>query len=296
MSCVVLLTSLIAAVLASLLLHESPVLAQTSSCTVQSFNVSALAGSFQYAANFTRIGTCASQTIVSLLYLEGDCIEDRDDNSGADCSRQGGTANATSCTDIFAKASSDNFRRVSSIESSSLEFTSGTVCNSNASTAYIFANTTCASFNPSWILAACTNFAPLVTQLNPVEDPDDCRSIKAYNYGAAIGIIVAVIVVLALLIGGWIYWYRRSSRQGVYEPHHDIHMQPYPEGPAGQAYSDQGYSSSSLPAHQTSSTDQMHPGYPASGMGQGGTTVQGTPVYPPWTGGGFQPPGSSTPR
>ena len=61
--------------------------------------------------------------------------------------------------------------------------------------------------------AAYTNFAPLVTQLNTVEDPDDCRSIKAYNYGAAIGIIVAVIVVLALLIGGWIYWYRRSTRQ-----------------------------------------------------------------------------------
>ncbi|KAA6420572.1 MAG: hypothetical protein FRX49_09365 [Trebouxia sp. A1-2] len=108
----------------------------------------------------------------------------------------------------------------------------------------------------------------LVTQLNPVEDPDDCRSIKAYNYGAAIGIIVAVIVVLALLIGGWIYWYRRSSRQGVYEPHHDIHMQPFPEGSAGQAYNDQGYSSSSLPAQQTSSTDRMHPGYPASGVGK----------------------------
>lgn len=204
---------------------------------------------------------------VSLLYLEGDCIEDRDDNSGADCSREGGTANATSCTDVFTRgetvstlkcsscmillgclelvyahavASSDNFRSVSSIESSSLEFTSGLVCNSNASTAYIFVNTTCASFNPSWILvsllllcpvpccmnsalgcslvasanqAAYTNFMSLVTQLNPVEDPDDCRSIKAYNYGAAIGIIVAVIVVLALLIGGWIYWYRRSSRQ-----------------------------------------------------------------------------------
>ncbi|KAL0041812.1 hypothetical protein WJX79_005447 [Trebouxia sp. C0005] len=246
-----------------------------------SFDVSTLAGSFQYAANFTQIGTCSSQTTVSLLYLEGDCIEDRDDNSGADCSREGGTANATSCTDVFTRASSDNFRSVSSIESSSLEFTSGLVCNSNASTAYIFVNTTCASFNPSWIL------------LNPVEDPDDCRSIKAYNYGAAIGIIVAVIVVLALLIGGWIYWYRRSSRQGVYEPHHDIHMQPFPEGSAGQAYNDQGYSSSSLPAQQTSSTDRMHPGYPASGMG---LTVQGTPVYPPWTGGGFKPPGSSTPR
>ena len=61
--------------------------------------------------------------------------------------------------------------------------------------------------------AAYTNFAPLVTQLNPVEDPDDCRSIKAYNYGAAIGIIVAVIVVLALLIGGWVYWYRRSLQK-----------------------------------------------------------------------------------
>ncbi len=61
--------------------------------------------------------------------------------------------------------------------------------------------------------AAYINFAPLVTQLNPVEDPDDCRSIKAYKYGAAIGIIVAVIVVLALLIGGWVYWYRRSSRK-----------------------------------------------------------------------------------
>jgi len=117
---------------------------------------------------------------VSLLYLEGDCIEDRDDNSGADCSLQGGTANATSCTDVFAKgeavsalscsscigcyaielvyayavASSDNFRNVSSIESSSLEFTSGIVCNSNASTAYIFVNTTCASFNTSWILVS----------------------------------------------------------------------------------------------------------------------------------------------
>jgi len=53
--------------------------------------------------------------------------------------------------------------------------------------------------------------------------------------------------------------------QGVYEPHHDIHMQPYPEGAAGQAYNDQGYSSSSLPAQQTSSTDRMHPGYPAAG-------------------------------
>lgn len=283
MSCVVRLTFLVVAVFASLLLHKSPVLAQTSNCTVQTFDVSALAGSFEYAANFTQIGTCASQTTVSLLYLEGDCIEDRDDNGGADCSRQGGTANATSCTDVFAKASSDNFRTVSSIETSSLEFTSGTVCNSNASTAYIFVNTTCTSFNPSWIL------------LNTVEDPDDCRSIKAYNYGAAIGIVVAVIVVLALLIGGWIYWYRRSTRQGVYEPHHDIHMQPYAEGSAGQAYNDQGYSSSSLPAQQTSSTDRMHPGYPASGMGPG-TTVQGTPAYPPWTGGGFKPPGSSTPR
>ena len=40
---------------------------------------------------------------VSLLYLEGDCIEDRDDNGGVDCSQQGGTANATSCSDVFAK-------------------------------------------------------------------------------------------------------------------------------------------------------------------------------------------------
>ena len=56
------LTSLVAPVLASLWLHTSPVLAQSSVCTVQSFDVSTLAGSFEYAANFTQIGTCASQT------------------------------------------------------------------------------------------------------------------------------------------------------------------------------------------------------------------------------------------
>ena len=53
--------------------------------------------------------------------------------------------------------------------------------------------------------------------------------------------------------------------QGVYEPHHDISMQPYPEGAAGQGYTSQGYSSSSLPAQQTSSSDRMHPGLPAAG-------------------------------
>ena len=47
--------------------------------------------------------------------------------------------------------------------------------------------------------------------------------------------------------------------QGVYEPHQDIHMQPFPEGATGQTYS------SSLPAQQTASTDRMHPGFPAAG-------------------------------
>ena len=48
-------------------------------------------------------------------------------------------------------------------------------------------------------------------QLHP--DPIDCHTYKAYNYGAAIGVIVAVVLFLALLIGGWIFWYRRRSRQ-----------------------------------------------------------------------------------
>ena len=47
--------------------------------------------------------------------------------------------------------------------------------------------------------------------------------------------------------------------QGVYEPHQDIHMQPFPEGVTGQTYS------SSLPAQQTASTDRLHPGFPAAG-------------------------------
>ena len=54
--------------------------------------------------------------------------------------------------------------------------------------------------------------------------------------------------------------------QGVYESQHDMQMQPYSDGAAGQAYSSQGYSSSSLPAQQTSSAERMHPGYPAAGM------------------------------
>lgn len=53
-------------------------------------------------------------------------------------------------------------------------------------------------------------------------------------------------------------WYM----QGVYEPHHDIHMQPYPDSAGGQAYSDQGYGSSSLPAQQTSSANGMRLCYP----------------------------------
>ena len=48
--------------------------------------------------------------------------------------------------------------------------------------------------------------------------------------------------------------------QGVYEPHQDIHMQPFPEGAASQTYS------SSLPAQQTASTDRLHPGFPAAGV------------------------------
>ena len=51
-------------------------------------------------------------------------------------------------------------------------------------------------------------------QLNPIADPDDCRTYKAYNYGAAIGIVVAVVVGIALLIVGFMFFYRRSrSRQ-----------------------------------------------------------------------------------
>lgn len=52
--------------------------------------------------------------------------------------------------------------------------------------------------------------------------------------------------------------------QGVYEPHHDIHMQPYPEG-AGPGFNDQGYRSSSLPALHMASTDRLHSGVPAPG-------------------------------
>ena len=54
--------------------------------------------------------------------------------------------------------------------------------------------------------------------------------------------------------------------QGRYEAHHDIHMQPYPEGAAGQPYNSEGYSSSSLPAQQTASTDRMRPAYPITGQ------------------------------
>ncbi len=54
-----------------------------------------------------------------------------------------------------------------------------------------------------------------VLQLSTVEDPDDCNTIKAYNYGAAIGIVVAVVVPLALLVGAWVYWYRRSQSRQV---------------------------------------------------------------------------------
>ena len=51
-------------------------------------------------------------------------------------------------------------------------------------------------------------------QLNPIADPDDCRTYKAYNYGAAIGTVVAVVVGIALLVVGFIFFYRRSrSRQ-----------------------------------------------------------------------------------
>ena len=45
--------------------------------------------------------------------------------------------------------------------------------------------------------------------------------------------------------------------QGVYEPHQDIHMQPFPEGATSQTYS--------LPAQQTASTDRLHPGFPVAG-------------------------------
>ena len=191
-------------------------------------------------------------------------------------------------------------------------------------------------------------------------DPIDCHIYKAYNYGAAIGVVVAVVIFLALLIAGWIFWYRRRSRQvcrsclrksaafshvcfcclpqvmlaearknsssfaasiivyhllfccswskyaegcmkscsiggsgpcvcamptvclempdtctanpvvhavlqGVYEPHHDIHMQPYPEGAAGHGLNDQGGYSSSLPAQQAPSTDRLHHGFSAAG-------------------------------
>lgn len=50
-------------------------------------------------------------------------------------------------------------------------------------------------------------------QLDRDRDPIGCHVFKAYNYGAAIGVIVAVVLFLALLIGGWIFWYRRRSRQ-----------------------------------------------------------------------------------
>ena len=49
-------------------------------------------------------------------------------------------------------------------------------------------------------------------QLNPIADPDDCRTYKAYNYGAAIGIVVAVVVGIALLVVGFIFFYRRSRQ------------------------------------------------------------------------------------
>lgn len=278
--------------LANLLLvaiFSKAVLAQTSNCTYQRFLLANYSGGFEYSATLSSLGNCArNQIAVSKLYLAGTCIENRDSTTGVNCSREGGAANTTSCTDVFTKASSSNLVNISTNERVSdrgnpLEFDSGTVCNFNATEAYVFVNSTC-------------NYDPTLILLNPIADPDDCRTYKAYNYGAAIGIVVAVVVGIALLVVGFIFFYRRSrSRQGRYEAHHDIHMQPYPEGAAGQAYNSEGYSSSSLPAQQTASTDRMRPAYPVTGSSAPGV-VQGTPVYPPWTGGGFKPASSSTPK
>lgn len=49
--------------LVSVLVLTVPVVAQTSNCTLQSFDVSDLAGSFEYTANFSQYGTCEPSQI-----------------------------------------------------------------------------------------------------------------------------------------------------------------------------------------------------------------------------------------
>lgn len=74
--------------------------------------------------------------------------------------------------------------------------------------------------------------------------------------------ILATACTQLLPAGVSVNWYM----QGVYEPHHDIHMQPYPDSAGGQAYNDQGYGSSSLPAQQTSSANGTRLCYPSRGV------------------------------
>ena len=109
---------------------------------------------------------------------------------------------------------------------SELIFADATVCGIPVpNVSYIYVSTNCTNFDTSWIQvswhsgACLTNFPKLVPpagldmQLDRDRDPIGCHIYKAYNYGAAIGVIVAVVLFLALLIGGWIFWYRRRSRQ-----------------------------------------------------------------------------------
>lgn len=53
----------IAVLLASVVLRITAVMAQTPNYTYQSFDVSGLGGSYEYAANFTQISPCAPETV-----------------------------------------------------------------------------------------------------------------------------------------------------------------------------------------------------------------------------------------
>ncbi|KAL3138907.1 hypothetical protein ABBQ32_005729 [Trebouxia sp. C0010 RCD-2024] len=254
--------------------HLPRCFAQTPSCLVKQLEVTNR--NFRYSSTVflqhnlsdITVPCTLAQVNISKLYLEGDCMND-------DCSVK---ANATSCSSVFIPGNYErNYWNLSLLPEQKLS--SESVCGVSVPIrSYLYINTSCTNFNTSWVSL----------QLYP--DPADCYS--AYKYGAAIGIVVAAVVFVALLVGGWIFWYRRRSRKGTYEPHHDIHMQPYADG-AGHGLNDQGYRSSSLPARQLGSTDRQHSGFPAAGTSPG-TVVQGTPVYPPWTGGGFKPPAGST--
>lgn len=53
----------LAVLTAGVVLRITVVIAQTPNYTYQSFDVSGLGGSYQYAANFTQISPCASETV-----------------------------------------------------------------------------------------------------------------------------------------------------------------------------------------------------------------------------------------